>query len=126
VYRFEDVEEASPRLLGGKGAHLCEMARLGLPVPPGFVVTTDAFRQYQASGRELPQDLWEEIQEHLRGLEKRMERRFGDVERPLVVSVRSGAPFSMPGMLETVVQPKPDHDHCYAPSNGCTTAVQSQ
>ena len=103
VYQFEEVEEASPALLGGKGAHLCEMAKLGLPVPPGFVITTEAFRRYQANGRELTAELWQEVQQNLRTLEEKIGRRFGDPAQPLVVSVRSGAPVSMPGMMDTIL-----------------------
>ena len=89
-------------LLGGKGANLAEMTRLGLPVPPGFTVTTDACRAYLASGRP-PEELAGLVEEHLSALEERMGRRLGDPADPLLVSVRSGARFSMPGMMETVL-----------------------
>src|ERR1700751_5142515 len=89
-------------LLGGKGAGLAEMTNLGLPVPPGFTVSTDACRAYLAEG-DLPDGLASEIDEHLRGLEESMGRRLGAADDPLLVSVRSGAKVSMPGMMETVL-----------------------
>src|SRR5690606_8895102 len=89
-------------LLGGKGANLAEMTRLGLPVPAGFTITTEACRAFLAT-QELPEGLVEEIGEHLRGVERAMDRRFGDPTNPLLLSVRSGARFSMPGMMETVL-----------------------
>ena len=102
VFRFEDVEDASTSLLGGKGAHLCEMAQLGLPVPPGFVITTEACRQYRKA-REFPDGLWDQVVDNLQALEKATGRRFNDPTNPLVVSVRSGAPISMPGMMDTIL-----------------------
>jgi pyruvate,orthophosphate dikinase len=105
VYAFDDdlphgtVPES---LLGGKGASLAEMTRaLSLPVPPGFVITTDVCRQYRTGG--WPAGLDEAIDEHLARLGKRMGRRLGDPVRPLLVSVRSGAPVSMPGMMDTLL-----------------------
>src|SRR3954454_6656646 len=89
-------------LLGGKGATLAEMTRLGLPVPPGFTITTDACRAFLADGVE-PAGLEAEIDEQLRRLEERIGRRLGDDDDPLLLSVRSGAKFSMPGMMETVL-----------------------
>jgi pyruvate,orthophosphate dikinase len=89
-------------LLGGKGANLAEMTRLGLPVPAGFTITTEACRAFLATG-ELPEGLVEEIGDHLRRVERTMGRRFGDPTDPLLLSVRSGARFSMPGMMETVL-----------------------
>src|SRR5215217_4069778 len=89
-------------LLGGKGANLAEMTSvLGLPVPPGFTITTDACRAYMASG--WPKDLDAEVDKHLARLEKKMGRTVGDPDDPLLVSVRSGAKFSMPGMMDTVL-----------------------
>jgi pyruvate,orthophosphate dikinase len=89
-------------LLGGKGANLAEMTNLGLPVPPGFTITTEACRAYLSEGA-LPVGLDEEITEHLTKLEHAMSRKLGDPEDPLLVSVRSGARFSMPGMMDTVL-----------------------
>src|ERR1700754_3407324 len=106
VFSFgEGKAEGDPTrrdLLGGKGAGLAEMTNLGLPVPPGFTISTDACRAFLAEGTE-PAGLEEEIDTHLRALEERMGRRLGDPEDPLLVSVRSGAKFSMPGMMETVL-----------------------
>jgi pyruvate,orthophosphate dikinase len=89
-------------LLGGKGANLAEMARIGLPVPPGFTISTEACREYMRSG-DLPRGLMEEVSTHLRRLERAMGRSLGDPDDPLLVSVRSGAKFSMPGMMDTVL-----------------------
>ena len=89
-------------LLGGKGANLAEMTRLGLPVPPGFTITTEACRAYLAAGT-TPDGLWTRSPHTSRDLESAMGRRLGDGEDPLLVSVRSGAKFSMPGMMETVL-----------------------
>jgi pyruvate, orthophosphate dikinase len=103
VYRFREGNATMRDLLGGKGANLCEMARLGLPVPPGFVITTDAFREYYASGREFPAGLWETVQSHVHEIEDATGRKFGDPANPLLVSVRSGSKFSMPGMMDTIL-----------------------
>jgi pyruvate,orthophosphate dikinase len=103
VYDFVEGSAQLRDLLGGKGANLCEMARLGLPVPPGFVITTEACRQYYERGRQFPPGLWEEVREHLARLEEAVGRRLGDAEAPLLVSVRSGARFSMPGMMDTIL-----------------------
>jgi pyruvate,orthophosphate dikinase len=89
--------------LGGKGANLAEMASIGLSVPPGFTVSTEACEQYQAAGRALPPGLWEETLEGLRWVEEYMGASLGDPARPLLLSVRSGAAVSMPGMMDTVL-----------------------
>ncbi len=89
-------------LLGGKGANLCEMTHIGLPVPPGFVVTTEACRSYLAHG-SVPEDLYQEVADALADLEATTGRRLGDPRAPLLLSVRSGAAFSMPGMMDTVL-----------------------
>src|SRR5579875_36429 len=89
-------------LLGGKGANLAEMTNLGLPVPPGFTITTEACRVYLATGAPPP-ELAAEVDEHLARLEQVMGRKLGDPDDPLLVSVRSGAKFSMPGMMDTVL-----------------------
>src|SRR5579884_2660565 len=102
VYDFADGKATMADLLGGKGANLAEMTRLGLPVPPGFTVTTEACRHYLKTGR-LPSGLDAQIARHLALLEETTGRRLGDVDDPLLVSVRSGAKFSMPGMMETVL-----------------------
>ncbi|KAJ4786379.1 hypothetical protein LUZ62_037625 [Rhynchospora pubera] len=90
-------------LLGGKGANLAEMASIGLSVPPGFTVSTEACQQYQGSGYKMPAGLWDEILEGLDWVQKDMGKRLGDPENPLLVSVRSGAAVSMPGMMDTVL-----------------------
>ncbi|BCJ55244.1 pyruvate, phosphate dikinase [Actinoplanes sp. NBRC 14428] len=102
VYDFSEGHKDLKELLGGKGANLAEMTRLGLPVPAGFTVTTRACQAYLATGAN-PAGLAEEIDEHLAALEATMGRRLGDPDDPLLVSVRSGAAFSMPGMMETVL-----------------------
>jgi len=89
-------------LLGGKGAGLAEMTRLGLPVPPGFTITTKACNAYARKGR-FPPGLWKQVEEGLSTVEAKIGRRFGDTANPLLVSVRSGAKFSMPGMMDTVL-----------------------
>src|SRR4051812_43323002 len=102
VYAFSEGSKDQKELLGGKGANLAEMSNLGLPVPPGFTISTEACRAYLANGRE-PDGLAEEVTAHLEALEKTMGKRLGDPGDPLLVSVRSGAKFSMPGMMETVL-----------------------
>src|SRR3954471_15730251 len=102
VYDFAEGHRDLKELLGGKGANLAEMTRLGLPVPAGFTVTTRACQAYLATGSNPP-GLAEEIDVHLAALESTMGRRLGDPTDPLLVSVRSGAAFSMPGMMETVL-----------------------
>src|SRR3989475_10230613 len=90
-------------LLGGKGCELAEMTNLGIPVPPGFTITTQAWSRYNKAGRQWPEGLWEQVLEHLAKLEATAGMTFGDASRPLLVSVRSGARVSMPGMMETVL-----------------------
>ena len=102
VYDFSEGNKDLKDLLGGKGANLAEMTRLGLPVPPGFIITTEACRAYLETG-DLPPELRVESTAALRRLEDQMGRTLGDVNDPLLVSVRSGAKFSMPGMMETVL-----------------------
>ncbi|MTK04272.1 pyruvate, phosphate dikinase [Micromonospora sp. CP22] len=102
VYDFAEGNKDLKDLLGGKGANLAEMTNLGLPVPPGFTITTEACKAYLATGAE-PAGLAEQIANHLASLERAMGRRLGDPDDPLLVSVRSGAKFSMPGMMETVL-----------------------
>ncbi|GHJ52177.1 pyruvate, phosphate dikinase [Nonomuraea sp. TT08I-71] len=102
VYDFAEGNKDLKDLLGGKGANLAEMTNLGLPVPPGFTITTEACKAYLATGRE-PDGLAAQIEAHLESLEREMGRKLGDPQDPLLVSVRSGAKFSMPGMMETVL-----------------------
>src|SRR5687768_17221864 len=102
VYQFSEGDKDQKELLGGKGANLAEMTRLGLPVPPGFTISTEACRSYLASGEE-PGDLRVQVTMALRRLEDDLGRRLGDRHEPLLVSVRSGAMQSMPGMMETVL-----------------------
>ncbi|GEL18489.1 pyruvate, phosphate dikinase [Pseudonocardia asaccharolytica] len=102
VFDFAEGDRTQADLLGGKGANLAEMTRLGLPVPPGFTVTTEACRHYLARGTEPP-TLREQVTAALRRLEDRLGRRLGDAEEPLLVSVRSGAKVSMPGMMDTIL-----------------------
>src|SRR5215213_6200703 len=102
VWAFAEGGKDLKDLLGGKGANLAEMTNLGLPVPPGFTITTEACKVYLATGTE-PAELGAEVSEHLRRLEDAMGKRLGDPDDPLLVSVRSGAKFSMPGMMDTVL-----------------------
>jgi len=102
VYDFNEGSRDMKYLLGGKGANLAEMTNLGLPVPPGFIITTEACQAYLASG-ETPTGLDAEVGEHLERLETTMGKKLGQPDDPLLVSVRSGAKFSMPGMMETVL-----------------------
>jgi pyruvate, orthophosphate dikinase len=102
VYDFAEGSKDKKDLLGGKGANLAEMTNLGLPVPPGFTISTETCRAYLAEGGE-PEGLAEEVTEHLAALEEAMGKKLGDSDDPLLVSVRSGAKFSMPGMMETVL-----------------------
>jgi pyruvate, orthophosphate dikinase len=103
VYDFNEPSEGGRELLGGKGIGLAEMTQLGIPVPAGFTITTDACRGYMSAGGEFPDGLDEEIDEHMRALEEKTGKRFGDSEDPLLVSVRSGAAVSMPGMMDTIL-----------------------
>src|SRR6185369_15254260 len=103
VYDFDEPSDGGRELLGGKGIGLAEMTQLGVPVPAGFTVTTDACRAYMANGKSVPNGLEAEIAEHLEALEQRTGKRFGDPQDPLLVSVRSGAAVSMPGMMDTIL-----------------------
>jgi pyruvate, orthophosphate dikinase len=110
VYDFADGAELGRELLGGKGAGLAEMTAIGIPVPAGFTVTTAACVEYMQNGRELPPGLEEEIAAHLERLEQATGKRFGDPDDPLLVSVRSGAAISMPGMMDTILNLGLDDD----------------
>ncbi len=103
VYLFEEGRGEDKALLGGKGAGLSEMTRAGLPVPPGFVVTTEACNAFFENGKSFPEGLWDQVKEGLSEIEEKVGKRFGDPKNPLLVSVRSGAAFSMPGMMDTVL-----------------------
>ena len=103
VYDFDETVDAGRELLGGKGVGLAEMTQLGVPVPAGFTITTDACRGYMAAGGDLPDGLEEEVDAHLGALEEKTGKRFGDPRDPLLVSVRSGAAVSMPGMMDTIL-----------------------
>ncbi|HBJ72400.1 MAG TPA: pyruvate, phosphate dikinase, partial [Actinobacteria bacterium] len=102
VFSFAQGDRSQADLLGGKGANLAEMTRLGLPVPPGFTVSTVACRAYLAAG-QFPEGLAEQIHDFLMLLEREMGQSLGDAADPLLVSVRSGGRFSMPGMMDTVL-----------------------
>ena len=103
VYDFDEDSGGGRELLGGKGIGLAEMTQLGVPVPAGFTITTDACRAYMAAGGEVPEGLDAEVDEHITALEERTGKRFGDESDPLLVSVRSGAAISMPGMMDSVL-----------------------
>ena len=103
VYDFREGDASQKFLLGGKGANLAEMTNLGLPVPPGFTITCEACNAYREGGRTFPNGLLDEVNEHRKHLEEKMGRSLGDPSDPLLVSVRSGAAFSMPGMMDTVL-----------------------
>ncbi|MBN2043851.1 MAG: pyruvate, phosphate dikinase [Anaerolineales bacterium] len=112
VYLFKEVDKAEEKtgswggarsLLGGKGANLGEMTRIGVPVPPGFTVTTEACNAYLEAGEEFPPGMWEQELEAMKAVEELTGKKFGDPENPLLVSCRSGAVFSMPGMMDTVL-----------------------
>jgi len=113
VYLFEEVDEAEKSvggewegvrsLLGGKGANLAEMTRIGVPVPPGFTVTTQACNAYLAAGEQFPKGMWEQELAAMKRVEEQTGKMFGDPKNPLLVSCRSGAKFSMPGMMDTVL-----------------------
>jgi len=103
IYLFEEGNSNMRLLLGGKGANLAEMTNIGLPVPPGFTITTEACNQYLASGKEFPGRMLEDAFEALKKLEEKTGKIFGDGDNPLLVSVRSGAAVSMPGMMDTIL-----------------------
>ncbi len=103
VYLFAEGSKDMRELLGGKGAGVAEMTRAGLPVPPGFTITTEACLEYYENSRTFPPEMWEQALVALRELEQQVGKRLGDARNPLLVSVRSGAKFSMPGMMDTVL-----------------------
>ena len=103
VYAFSEGNKDMRELLGGKGANLAEMTRIGLPVPRGFTVTTEACLKYYKDNEEISDDIKEEIFKELANLEKVTGKKMGDNKKPLLVSVRSGARSSMPGMMDTIL-----------------------
>src|SRR4051795_1129304 len=103
VYLFREGSAELRDLLGGKGAGVAGMTRAGLRVPPGFTITTQACNAYMANRNQFPQGMWEQVLAALKDLEGQSGKQFGDVANPLLVSVRSGAKFSMPGMMDTVL-----------------------
>ncbi len=103
VYSFKEGKKEMKNLLGGKGANLAEMTNLDLPVPPGFTITTDACNRFYEEDEKMWKELHDEVKEHLDALEKKLDKSFSDKENPLLVSVRSGAVTSMPGMMDTIL-----------------------
>jgi pyruvate,orthophosphate dikinase len=103
VYLFEEGDGNNKALLGGKGAGLCEMTRAGLPVPPGLIVTTEACNAFYENDKNFPEGMWEQVKDGLKAIETKVGKQFGGNKNPLLVSVRSGAAFSMPGMMDTVL-----------------------
>ncbi len=103
VYLFREGNASMRDLLGGKGAGVAEMTRTGVPVPPGFTITTEACNAYYESGQQFPEGMWEQVLAGLKDIEAQTGKTFGDPNNPLLVSVRSGAKFSMPGMMDTVL-----------------------
>ena len=103
VYLFHEGRSDMKDLLGGKGANLAEMTNIGLPVPPGMTITTEACNEYYKAGRQMPTGLISAVKETLSYIEEKSGKKFGDAKNPLLVSVRSGAKFSMPGMMDTIL-----------------------
>lgn len=103
VYLFKEGNAQMRNLLGGKGANLAEMTGLGLPVPQGFTITTEACTQYYEDGQEINDEIMGQINEYIGKMEEITGKKFGDAENPLLVSVRSGARASMPGMMDTIL-----------------------
>ena len=102
VFAFEEGDGKNKMLLGGKGANLCEMTQIGLAVPPGFTVSTEACLAYLEKGN-LPDGLWDTVKQYMADLEKKTGKGFGSNDNPLLVSVRSGSAMSMPGMMDTIL-----------------------
>ena len=103
VYKFKEGNASMRNLLGGKGANLAEMTNLGLPIPQGFTITTEACTSYYENGKKISKEIEEEILSNLKDLEELQGKKFGDNSDPLLVSVRSGASASMPGMMDTIL-----------------------
>lgn len=103
VYSFSQGDGKNKQLLGGKGANLCEMTQIGLNVPPGFVISTEACMSYLSGNKQLPEGVMEQVLEHMKGVERASGKKFGNAADPLLVSVRSGSALSMPGMMDTIL-----------------------
>ena len=103
VYSFNEGNKDMKSLLGGKGANLAEMTKIGLPVPPGFTISTEACNDYYVSNKTIKPEIVEQIEEKLAQLESELGKKLGSIENPLLVSVRSGAVISMPGMMDTIL-----------------------
>ena len=103
VYPFKEGNKEMKNLLGGKGANLAEMTSIGVPVPPGFTITTEACDLYYKDGEKINDDILSQVEKYLSELENEMGKKLGDENEPLLVSVRSGAAVSMPGMMDTVL-----------------------
>ena len=113
VYLFGELDQVERKvdggwndvkgMLGGKGANLAEMTRIGVRVPPGFIITTEACNAYLAAGESFPSGMWEQVLQAVQSIEKQTGKMFGQPQNPLLVSCRSGAKFSMPGMMDTIL-----------------------
>jgi pyruvate,orthophosphate dikinase len=103
IYNYEEGDGKNKKLLGGKGAGLCLMTQIGLPVPPGFTITTEVCKKYYENNKALPAGLVDEMRKYMQYIEKKANHKFGDASSPLLVSVRSGAAMSMPGMMDTIL-----------------------
>ena len=103
VWLFREGDASMKNLLGGKGANLAEMTNLGLPVPPGLTITTETCMEYISSGNKMPAGVMDDVRKALAEVEYQSEKKFGDASNPLLVSVRSGARLSMPGMMDTIL-----------------------
>ncbi|MBR6618366.1 MAG: pyruvate, phosphate dikinase, partial [Oscillospiraceae bacterium] len=103
VYQFNEGDASMRNTLGGKGANLAEMTNMGLPVPQGFTISTEACTKYYEDGRQINDEIMAEIMKNIEIMEERVGKKFGDKENPLHVSVRSGARASMPGMMDTIL-----------------------
>ena len=112
VYMFSEGNAGMRNLLGGKGANLAEMTNIGLPVPPGFTVTTKTCAEFNEAGEKFPAGLMDDVRKNVKLLEKESGKRFGSSDNPLLVSVRSGAAASMPGMMDTVLNLGLNDDAC--------------
>src|SRR5215510_4283900 len=102
IYFLDEADGTDKMLLGGKGAGLAQMTKLGLRVPPGFIITTEICEKFYEAGKRLPDGLMDEVRKSITRLENLTGKKFGNRENPLFVSVRSGAPVSMPGMMDTI------------------------